>query len=56
MTADVLWHHIQFAFTITYHYLFPQLTMGLALLIVVLKAWRPRRSLERYEFEGKART
>ena len=25
-------------FTITYHYLFPQLTMGLALLIVVLKA------------------
>lgn len=28
----------QFAFTATYHYLFPQLTMGLALLIVVLKA------------------
>jgi cytochrome bd ubiquinol oxidase subunit I len=28
---------IQFAFTITYHYLFPQLTMGLALLIVVFK-------------------
>ncbi len=30
-------HRLQFAFTITYHYLFPQLTMGLALLIVVLK-------------------
>ncbi|HEX7158136.1 MAG TPA: cytochrome ubiquinol oxidase subunit I [Edaphobacter sp.] len=30
-------HRIHFAFTITYHYLFPQLTMGLALLIVVLK-------------------
>jgi cytochrome d ubiquinol oxidase subunit I len=30
-------HRIQFGFTITYHYLFPQLTMGLALLIVVLK-------------------
>ena len=29
---------LQFGFTITYHYLFPQLTMGLALLIVVLKA------------------
>lgn len=29
---------IQFAFTITYHYLFPQLTMGLAPLIVVFKA------------------
>ena len=28
-------HRIHFAFTITYHYLFPQLTMGLALLIVV---------------------
>lgn len=28
---------LQFAFTITYHYLFPQLTMGLALLIFVLK-------------------
>ncbi len=28
---------IQFAFTVTYHYLFPQLTMGLAPLIVVFK-------------------
>jgi cytochrome bd ubiquinol oxidase subunit I len=28
---------IHFAFTITFHYLFPQLTMGLALLIVILK-------------------
>src|SRR4051812_10161764 len=32
------WDRFQFGFTITYHYLFPQLTMGLALLIVVLKA------------------
>ncbi|MBL8744013.1 MAG: cytochrome ubiquinol oxidase subunit I, partial [Myxococcales bacterium] len=30
-------HRLQFAFTITYHYLFPQLTMGLGLVIVVLK-------------------
>lgn len=30
-------HRFQFAFTVTYHYLFPQLSMGLALLIVVLK-------------------
>jgi cytochrome d ubiquinol oxidase subunit I len=29
---------IQFAFTIVFHYLFPQLTMGLALLIVILKS------------------
>ena len=33
----VAWSRFQFAFTITYHYLFPQLTMGLALLIVVFK-------------------
>ncbi len=33
----LFWHRLQFAFTIVYHYLFPQLTMGLALLIVVLK-------------------
>ena len=30
-------HRLHFAFTITFHYLFPQLTMGLAPLIVVLK-------------------
>src|SRR5436309_3607180 len=31
-------HRLHFAFTITFHYLFPQLTMGLSLLIVVLKS------------------
>jgi cytochrome d ubiquinol oxidase subunit I len=30
-------NRLQFAFTIMYHYLFPQLTMGLGLLIVILK-------------------
>jgi cytochrome d ubiquinol oxidase subunit I len=30
-------HRLQFAFTITFHYIFPQLTMGLALLIFILK-------------------
>jgi cytochrome d ubiquinol oxidase subunit I len=30
-------HRIHFAFTVTYHYIFPQLTMGLAPLIVILK-------------------
>jgi cytochrome d ubiquinol oxidase subunit I len=48
MSADLLWHRIQFAFTITYHYLFPQLTMGLALLIVVLKVLALRTGDERY--------
>lgn len=37
MGDALLWHRLQFAFTIVYHYLFPQLTMGLALYIVVLK-------------------
>src|SRR5438067_7231140 len=37
------WHRIQFAFTITYHYLFPQLTMGLAWFLVYWK-WRALRS------------
>ncbi|MGA2569137.1 MAG: cytochrome ubiquinol oxidase subunit I [Terracidiphilus sp.] len=36
MSAEII-HRLQFAFTVTFHYLFPQLTMGLALLIVVLK-------------------
>jgi cytochrome d ubiquinol oxidase subunit I len=36
----VIWDRIQFGFTITFHYLFPQLTMGLALLLVVCKILR----------------
>ncbi len=44
MTALGL-HRFQFAFTITYHYLFPQLTMGLALLLVVLKVLALRRRM-----------
>jgi cytochrome d ubiquinol oxidase subunit I len=43
------WHRLQFAFTIVYHYLFPQLTMGLALLIALWK-WRALRTKdERYD-------
>lgn len=38
MNSAVDLHRLQFAFTITFHYIFPQLTMGLALLIVVLKS------------------
>jgi cytochrome d ubiquinol oxidase subunit I len=38
MNSAVDMHRLHFAFTITFHYLFPQLTMGLAFLIVVLKA------------------
>ena len=38
MNSALAIHRLHFAFTITFHYIFPQLTMGLALLIVVLKA------------------
>src|ERR1700751_3271747 len=37
------WSRLQFAFTITYHYLFPQLTMGLAWFLVFWK-WRALRT------------
>lgn len=42
------WNRFQFGFTITYHYLYPQLTMGLAFILVVLKAIALRRNDERY--------
>jgi len=37
------WSRFQFAFTIVYHYLFPQLTMGLAWFLVYWK-WRALRT------------
>lgn len=37
------WHRLQFAFTLTYHYLFPQLTMGLVWFLVYWK-WRALRT------------
>jgi cytochrome d ubiquinol oxidase subunit I len=46
-------HRMQFAFTITYHYLFPQLTMGLALLIVVLKTLALRTGDEHYDLSAR---
>ena len=43
MSDPILWHRLQFGFTAAFHYIFPQLTMGLALLIVVMK-WIGLRS------------
>ena len=37
MNSALTVDRLQFAFTVTFHYLFPQLTMGLALLIFVMK-------------------
>jgi len=47
-TAALLLHRLHFGFTITFHYLFPQLTMGLAPLIVVLQTLALRRKDPRY--------
>jgi cytochrome bd ubiquinol oxidase subunit I len=43
MDNPAFWHRLQFAFTITYHYLFPQLTMGLVWFLVFWK-WRALRT------------
>jgi cytochrome d ubiquinol oxidase subunit I len=48
MDVSTLYSRLQFAFTISYHYLFPQFTMGLALLIVILKTLYMRRKDDRY--------
>jgi cytochrome d ubiquinol oxidase subunit I len=49
MNANVydpaFWSRVQFGFTVTYHYLFPQLTMGLAWFLVYWK-WRALRTGE----------
>ena len=42
MDDVIFWSRLQFAFTATYHYIFPQLTMGLAWIIVYFK-WRQLR-------------
>ncbi len=51
---DMLFYdRLQFAFTITFHYIFPQLTMGLSLLIVFFK-WKFLRSkIEKYNDAAK---
>ena len=48
MTAEII-HRLHFAFTVTFHYLFPQLTMGLGLLIVVLKTVALRTGSETWD-------
>ncbi len=43
LVDPAFWSRLQFAFTLTYHYLFPQLTMGLAWFLVYWK-WRALRT------------
>ncbi len=40
---------LHFAFTVTFHYIFPQLTMGLALLLLILKTLALRTGDDRYD-------
>jgi len=49
MNSALAVHRLHFAFTVTFHYIFPSLTMGLALLIVVLKSIALFRQDDSYE-------
>src|SRR6201997_3718431 len=48
MVSAVGVDRLQFAFTRTFHYIFPQLTMGLALLLLILKTAALRTGNESY--------
>ncbi|MGC2211530.1 MAG: cytochrome ubiquinol oxidase subunit I [Candidatus Korobacteraceae bacterium] len=48
MDSAVLIHRLHFAFTVTFHYLFPQLTMGLAPLVVALESIGLWKDNEKY--------
>lgn len=49
----IFYDRLQFAFTITFHYLFPQLTMGLSLIIVYFKWQFLRTKIEQYNDAAK---
>ncbi len=53
MDDMILYDRLQFAFTITFHYIFPQLTMGLSLLIVYFKWKFLRTQVEKYNKAAK---
>ena len=53
MEDALLVSRLQFAFTVTYHYLFPMLTMGLAMLIFVLKSIYMRNGNELYNVSAR---
>jgi len=53
MDAVVALHRLHFGFTITFHYLFAQLSMGLALLIFILKTAARRTGQEHYNHAAR---
>lgn len=48
MEDALFYDRMQFAFTITFHYLFPQLTMGLSLIIIYFKGKFLKTKIEKY--------
>lgn len=53
MEDALFYDRMQFAFTITFHYLFPQLTMGLSLIIVYFKGKFLITKLEKFNDAAK---
>lgn len=53
MEDMIFYDRLQFAFTITFHYIFPQLTMGLSLMIVYFKWKYLRTDIEKYNNAAK---
>lgn len=53
MEDMIFYDRLQFAFTITFHYLFPQLTMGLSLIIIYFKGQYLRTQIETYNDAAK---
>lgn len=49
----LFYDRLQFAFTITFHYIFPQLTMGLSLIILFFKGNYLRTKIEKYNYAAK---
>jgi len=53
MEDALFYDRLQFGFTITFHYLFPQLTMGLSILLVIFKGLYLKTGLEKYNKAAK---
>ncbi|MGV8946517.1 MAG: cytochrome ubiquinol oxidase subunit I [Lutibacter sp.] len=53
MEDMIFYDRLQFAFTITFHYIFPQLTMGLSLMIVYFKWKYLKTAIEKYNDSAK---
>jgi len=53
MEDMIFYDRIQFAFTISFHYLFPQLTMGLSLIVVYFKFMFLRTQLDKFNDAAK---